>query len=228
MVLAFLAAWKTQCLCLEADGQDPALAERMVTWAAIGGVVGARVCYLLTFPDGIFQDPLGTIFGGAGFIFYGGFIGGTFAVWLLLRRLKHDFLHFADLTAPCLAIGYAVGRVGCQLSGDGDYGIATTLPWGVSYVRGVIPTPPGVLVHPTPVYETFMALGIALVLLHKPFRQRFSGRGQLFGVYLFLSACARFLVEFIRIEPQVAFALTQAQLIAIAIAVAGAVLFCRR
>ncbi len=227
MVLAFLAAWKSLSLCLEADGEDPAIAERMVTWAAIGGIVGARLCYILSFPQGIFNDPLRTIFGGAGFVFYGGFIGGAFAVWWLLHRAKKDFFHYADLTAPSLAIGYAVGRIGCQISGDGDYGIASDLPWAMSYAHGVLPTPPGVLVHPTPVYETFMALAIAALVMHKPFRRRFSGKGQIFGIYLLLSAIARFSVEFIRIEPQVASMFTQAQVIAMGIATVGLFLFFR-
>ena len=227
MVLAFLAAWKRLFLSLESAGEDPALAERMVTWAAIGGLLGARICYLAAFPSQVIQDPMHAIFGGAGFVFYGGFFGGAFAVWILLRREGKSFLRFADLTAPCLAVGYAVGRVGCQLSGDGDYGKATDLPWAVGYRLGVVPTPEGVVVHPAPVYESLSALSIAVLLVFLTNRRSLPGRGQIFGLYLILSAVSRFLVEYIRIEPEVLGSLTQAQSWSIGLVIVGSLLIAR-
>lgn len=217
MLLAFLAAWRLLALNLERRGEPPALAERMITWGAIGGLVGAKAAYILTFPTEVLRAPLRSIFSGAGFVFYGGFIAGAFAVWLLLRLEKKPFLLYADLTAPVLALGYAVGRIGCQLSGDGDYGKPSALPWAMGYPQGVVPTPPGVTVHPTPVYETILSLLITLLLLWLLSRKtRFSSTaGQVFGVYLVLSALARFFVEFIRIEPIVLFSLTEAQFVAL-------------
>ncbi len=221
MVCAFLAAWRRLQLSLLAAGEPGELAEDMVTWAAVGGIVGARVGYIISYPQAFFDAPLATLFGGAGFVFYGGFIGGALGVWLLLRREGKDFVVFGDLAAPSLAGGYAVGRIGCQLSGDGDYGGPTQLPWGMQYVHGVIPTEPGVLHHPAPVYESFGALCIAFILLSPATRRILPGAGQLFGLYLFLSSLARFLVEIIRIEPRIFGPLTQAQIVAIAICLPG-------
>ena len=224
MVLCFLAGWKRLYLSLAEAGEDPALAERMITWAAIGGILGARLFYVLSFPEELIHNPLRAIFSGAGFVFYGGFLGGAFAVWLLLRRVGRPFWHFSDLTAPTLALGYAVGRVGCQLSGDGDYGIPSTVPWAMSYSLGIVPTPAGVLVHPTPVYETFMALVITYVLLMPAIKKLLGLPGQRFGLYLILSAIARFVVEELRIEPRVWGSLTQAQVTGLVLALCGIIL----
>jgi phosphatidylglycerol---prolipoprotein diacylglyceryl transferase len=225
MVLAFLAAWKRLYLSLVESGEDPNLAEPMITWAALGGILGARVLYLASFPKEFMDDPVAAIFGGAGFVFYGGFIGGALAVWIFLKKHKKSFLFYADITAPTLALGYAIGRLGCQLSGDGDYGSATNLPWAMSYSLGVIPTPPGVLVHPAPVYESILACVILFVLLKLAkidFFQKVAGR--VFGLYLILASISRFSIEFVRIEPKVFFMLTQAQVTAILISCAGLVL----
>jgi phosphatidylglycerol:prolipoprotein diacylglycerol transferase len=227
MVLAFIAGWKLLVLNLRRAGEEELLAEQMVTWAAIGGILGARLLYIISFPEGLLSDPIGTIFSGAGFVYYGGFIGGTVAVCILLRRKGKSIPRYADIVAPTLAIGYAVGRIGCQLSGDGDYGMPSTLPWAIGYPLGVIPTPPGVTVHPAPLYETLMALALCFVLSSEWSRKRFRAGGQLFGVYLLGAALARFAVEAIRIEPVIAFSLTQAQLTAIGIFAVGLVLVSR-
>lgn len=224
MVCAFFAAWRLLWLNLRRAGEPVELAEDMVMYAAIGGIAGARIDYLLSFPEEFMRDPLGAAFGGAGFVFYGGLIGGFLAVWIFLRIKGKPFLPYADLTCPVLALGYAVGRIGCHLSGDGDYGIPSNLPWAVSYSLGVVPTPPGVRVHPTPVYETLAAFAVTALLLSLLFRHSFKKPGQLFGLYFILSAICRFLVEFIRIEPVVAWGLTQAQLAAIGCSLFGLVL----
>ena len=221
MVLAFLAAWQRLYLSLQAANEDPALAEQMVTWAAVGGIIGARIAYLLSYPKEFLAAPLQTAFGGAGFVFYGGLFGGAFAVWLLLRRHKKAFFPMSDIVAPCLAVGYAVGRIGCQLSGDGDYGRSSILPWAMEYSLGVVPTQAGELHHPAPVYETFLALAIACLLVSAWGQRKLNKTGQIFGMYLLLSACARFLVELIRVEPRVIGALTQAQLVSIALSLIG-------
>jgi phosphatidylglycerol:prolipoprotein diacylglycerol transferase len=121
-----------------------------------------------------------------------------------------------DLAAPGLAIGYAVGRIGCQLSGDGDYGIPWDGPWAMAYPDGVVPTE--VEVHPTPIYET-LALGIATYVLWR-LRDRLRP-GLLFAVYLVIAGSERFLIEFIRRNEDVAIGLTQAQLLSLAMAIAG-------
>src|SRR5262245_29266156 len=124
--------------------------------ALIGGLVGARVDYVIENYDQVSDDLLGNIFTGSGLVWYGGLIGGAVAVviWAWYR----GFLGLAllDTAAPALALGQAIGRIGCQLSGDGDYGKPWDGPWAMSYPDGTVPTTDDV--HPTPVYET-LALG---------------------------------------------------------------------
>lgn len=224
MVLAFLTAWRRFYISLAEGGERPELAEPAITWAAVGGIVGARLGYLVSFEQDFFSHPIQSIFGGAGFVFHWGFVGGALAVALLLRREKADFLRYADLAGPALAIGYAVGRIGCQLSGDGDYGIETLMPWAMGYPFGVVPTPPGMLVHPAPVYETLMALFSAFVLLQCPRVGLLMRRGQRFGLYLILAGVARFVAEVVRIEPRIFAGYTQAQLMGIFLIAAGTLL----
>lgn len=212
MVCAFLCAWRRLSIELDALGIDPSMAESMISWAAVGGIVGARLGYILSFPNDLWNDPFSTVFSNAGFVFHWGFAGGALAVYFLLRRNKLSFLPLADASAVALAIGYGVGRIGCQLSGDGDYGKLSSLPWAMGYPYGVIPTPPGALVHPAPVYETLGAFLIAILLSQPALRARLSRAGQVFGLYLLLSAAARFLVEFVRVEPIIWRGLSQAQI----------------
>ena len=125
--------------------------------ALVGGLVGARVYFLIDNCDDVSDDLLGNLFSGSGLIWYGGAIGGAIAVsrWALVARDPQPEL--LDLAAVPLAIGYAIGRVGCQLSGDGDYGKAWDGPWAMAYPDGTVPT--DTPVHPTPIYET-LAMGI--------------------------------------------------------------------
>ena len=134
-----------------------------------------------------------TLFSGAGLVWYGGAIGGALAV--LLWAWYRDFLGLAllDLAAPALALGYAIGRCGCQLSGDGDYGKPWNGPWAMAYPHGTVPTDR--TVHPTPVYET-LAMGLGAWILWQ-LRDRFR-TGVLFAIYLLYAGTERFLVEFIR------------------------------
>ncbi len=220
MVLTFVVGWKRLELSLEDHGYEGIHAEPMVFYAAIGGVVGARVLFLIANFSVFLQKPLEMIFTGAGFIFYGGFIGGFLAVVYYLKKNSLPFLRMADIVAPSLAIGYGVGRIGCQLSGDGDYGKVSDLPWAMGYPLGAVPTSPGVLVHPAPIYESVAAFAICWLLLKRT--EAFSSKaGSLFGFYLILMSIERFLVEIIRIEPIIGSGLTQAQWIAIFIALAG-------
>jgi phosphatidylglycerol:prolipoprotein diacylglycerol transferase len=221
MVLAFLSAWRLLCLNLIRAGKPPELAERMLTWAAIGGVLGARFGYLISFPTELFEHPFATIFSGSGFVFHWGLLGGAFAVWLLLRSVGERFIPMADLTAASLALGYGIGRIGCQLSGDGDYGAAVDLPWAIGYPLGVVPTPAGVRVHPAPVYETILALLIAAFLSSRWLRRTCRRDGQIFGIYLILMSAERFFVEMIRVEPVVLPPFTQAQIVSLVLAAVG-------
>jgi phosphatidylglycerol:prolipoprotein diacylglycerol transferase len=189
----------------------------MVFAALIGGLVGSRLDYLLQNWDKVSGDLVGNLFSGSGLVWFGGAVGGALGVVLWARWRGFLGWQLFDTAAAPLAIGYAIGRVGCQLSGDGDYGIHSTLPWAMSYPDGTVPTTD--TVHPTPVYET-LAMGLTAVVLWR-LRDRLP-LGVLFGLYLVISGIERFLVEFIRRNDEVVAGLTQPQLISLALMVLGA------
>jgi phosphatidylglycerol:prolipoprotein diacylglycerol transferase len=187
-----------------------------------GGFVGARVDYLIQNWDSASGDLLGAAFSGSGLVWLGGVLGGTIGV--LLWAWRRDFVGLAllDLCAPLLALGYAIGRVGCQVSGDGDYGKPSDLPWAMDYPNGTVPT--DVEVHPTPIYES-LAMGLAALAL---WRLRHRVRpGILFAIWLVLAGLERLLVEFIRRNDALALGLTLPQLISVAMILAGAVWLAR-
>ncbi|QEC50495.1 prolipoprotein diacylglyceryl transferase [Baekduia soli] len=209
-VWGFLAARRLKEL-----GKPVDWAYEIVTVALVGGLIGARAYYLLQNHDSL---SLGDIFGGAGLIWYGGLAGGIVAVVLWARRRRFLTLDLVDIAGPCLALGYAVGRIGCQVSGDGDYGKAWNGPWAMGYPHGTVPTAPGETVQPTPIYETFAMGLLALVLWSLRDRVR---PGVLFALYLVGSGVERFLVEFLRRNEHVLIGLTSAQIEAFVLAVVG-------
>jgi phosphatidylglycerol:prolipoprotein diacylglycerol transferase len=135
-------------------------------------------------------------------------------------REKIGGLRTLDLAAPAAAVGYAIGRIGCFLSGDGCYGLPTKLPWGMSFPHGLEPTL--IRVHPTPLYELAGGLLIGAWLWWRGGKPR--GTGAIVGEYLLLAGIARFLVEFIRRNPRVLWGLSNAQLASAGSVVAGIVL----
>jgi len=158
------------------------------------------------------------LFDRSGFAWYGGLVAGILTLMWQGREAGTGTLGMLDLAAPSAAMGYGVGRIGCLVSGDGDYGKPTTLPWGMSFPHGLVPTLDRV--HPTPIYEFLGAMAIAAILWW--FAGKRGGRrlGEVTALYLMLSGVARFLVEFIRINPPIFHGLTNAQLASI-----GSVLF---
>jgi phosphatidylglycerol:prolipoprotein diacylglycerol transferase len=124
------------------------------------------------------------------------------------------------VVAPAVAIGLGIGRIGCQLSGDGDYGIATTLPWGMSYPHGVVPTTERV--HPAPVYEAVACFAIFAYLWRQ--RRQVACAGNLAGQYLIVAAIVRFLIEFVRRNPSWLAGLTTAQWMSVGAALLGLLL----
>jgi phosphatidylglycerol:prolipoprotein diacylglycerol transferase len=186
--------------------------------ALIGGLVGSRLDFIVENYDQVKDDLLGNIFSGSGLVWYGGAIGGAIGVFLWAWWRGFLTLALLDVAAPALALGYAIGRCGCQLSGDGDYGKAWDGPWAMAYPDGTVPTDQ--TVHPTPVYETLTMGLIALILWR--LRDRLKA-GLLFALYLLLAGSERLLVEFIRRNDDVALGLTQAQLISVGMIIAGAV-----
>lgn len=213
LALAFLAGGTVVGNQLQERGLDREHASSIVWWAAVGGIVGSRILSVANDWSQFLTAPLDFIFSGAGFVWYGGLIGGTISVtaYLLVRRLP--ILAVGDCVMVGLVLGQAIGRVGCQLSGDGDWGHVSDLPWAMAYTRAIFgwDYAPGVLVQPAPVYESLMYCGIFLLfhqLSRDPARQ--PDGTMLFG-YLVLTGVARFAVEFIRIEPRMWLGLTEAQ-----------------
>ena len=177
--------------------------------AGVSGIVGARLYHVLESPRELLADPA-LLISRFGFAWFGGFLGGLVALFFLAKHYRIPVLEFLDLCSPAAAVGYAIGRIGCLLSGDGDYGIPTKLPWGMSFPNGVVPTTERV--HPTPIYEFLIWMLIAVILWQ--LGKRTLGReapGRVFCAYLILTGLARFLIEFIRINPRSFLGMSNAQ-----------------
>jgi phosphatidylglycerol---prolipoprotein diacylglyceryl transferase len=221
VVLGFLAGHFVIKREFRRHGIDPELATALVTAGILGGLAGAKLYFVLfELPDYLtWGEILRSLFSGSGLTFHGGFVVAALAVLWTIARRGAPLAQTADACGMALTIGYALGRIGCQLAGDGDYGIATDLPWGMAYPDGVVPTTQ--IVHPAPVYETLMGLAIfALLWSTRQALGRFRP-GLLFCLYLVLTGAARFSVETIRLNPEVIFGLTGAQLFSLGIAIVG-------
>lgn len=238
IALAFWgAAWMTARL-LKRAGHNPEHAWDLAGWAAISGILGAKVYYLILNFSATAADPWHALLSRSGLVWYGGFIAGALAVLFRLRQLKLPVYPFADAIGPGLAVGYAIGRVGCFLVGD-DYGAPTDAPWAVAFPQGAPPSTAANLrafgvdipasvpdtqvlaVHPTQLYETGMTLVVLAILL--AVRPRLADRpGSLFFVWLTLAGIERFIVEIFRAKDDRFFgAFSMAQMISIALMVTG-------
>jgi phosphatidylglycerol:prolipoprotein diacylglycerol transferase len=220
--LAFVACGVVGARRLRELGKPTDWAYEIVFAALLGGLVGARADYILQNWDSASHDLLGSLFSGSGLVWLGGVLGGAIGVVLWAWRRGFLGLELLDYCAPLLALGYAVGRIGCQVSGDGDYGKSSHLPWAMAYPHGTKPI--DTRVHPTPIYES-IAMGLVALLLWR-LRDRVRP-GHLFALWLVLSGIERLLVEFIRRNDEAALGLTLPQLISVAMAAAGAVWLAR-
>jgi phosphatidylglycerol---prolipoprotein diacylglyceryl transferase len=240
MALGFLAAdYVIRVECIR-RGYDPEYSSSIVITAAVLGLVGSRVYAILDDLPTYLADPKAMIFSGSGFVFYGGLFGGILGTYLVSRWYRIGFAATVDMCAPALAIGQAIGRIGCLLSGDGDWGLPSTLPWAMAYPKAIVGWGPdtvlklndhyqlvsgffpGVRVHPAPIYETILYTGVFVILWSM--RKTSHPAGRVFYWYLVLAGAARFVVEFVRINPRVFYMFSEAQLIAVGMMVAGAVL----
>ena len=205
----------------------------------IAGIVGARLFHLLEYPRDFLAHPADMLLSRSGFTIFGGLIAGTLAAAWYARRKQAPLAPMLDAAAPALILSYGIGRIGCQISGDGDWGIAVSrappawLPhwlWAQTYdgnIAGVVIPPPGV--YPTPIYETLMSLA-AFALLWR-LRKHAHAAGWLFGVYLLLAGVERFLIELIRVNTTYTLfgtQVTQAQIIAVSCVLAGVLVTWRR
>jgi len=238
MMVAFLLAGWIYARELERVKRDPGLAWDAVVAAVIGGIVGAKIYYALLVGD------MDALFSRGGLVWYGGFAGGVLAVCLLLWWKKQSIAVQSDLVAPALAAGYAVGRIGCFLVGD-DYGLPTSVPWGVAFPQGSPPTtarvmerefgvtlPPGtppdqvLAVHPTQLYEVLITLAIFALLWRA--RRHVNRPGWLFAVFLILMGMERIFVEIFRAkDDRFLGPFTLAQTISVAMILVGAWLYAR-
>ena len=207
--LAFLAGGAVLHRRLRERGMPGDWAYESIFAALAGGLIGARLIWIVENLDQVNGDFFGSIFTGSGLVWYGGAAGG--ALFVIIWARWRGCLEAAtfDLAAVPLAVGYAIGRIGCQLSGDGDYGKAWDGPWAMGYPDGTVPTAPGVTVHPTPIYETLVMGLIAWLLWNLRDRVR---PGVLFALWLLLAGLERFLVEFLRRNEIAALGLTLPQL----------------
>jgi phosphatidylglycerol:prolipoprotein diacylglycerol transferase len=215
--VAFLAAGAVLGRRLKELGKPADWAYEVILFALVGGLVGARLYFVVENYDQVKHDLLGNLFSGSGLVWYGGAIGGAIAVGIWARWRGMWSAVLLDVTAVPLALGYAIGRIGCQVSGDGDYGKAWDGPWAMAYPHGTVPTHQ--TVHPTPIYET-LAMGLVAYFLWR-LRDRYRP-GILFAIYLVCAGVERLLVEFIRRNPETALGLTQPQLTSVVMILAGA------
>jgi len=183
----------------------------------IGGMVGAKLLWTV--------EHLGTdqwtalLFSRGGMSWFGGFAGGVLSAVIVMRRHHLPVVTIIAAATPALALGHAIGRIGCLLVGD-DYGTPSTLPWAIAFPRGLPPT--DVPVHPTQIYEAIALLPIAAVLFR--LRRRGADDRSVVGVYLVLTAATRFAIQWIReYEPFVG-AFGFAHLAALVVIAAGAYL----
>lgn len=217
--------------------------------AAVTGVIGAKLFSILESEENIrsfIKDPLEQLLSGDGLAIYGGLLLAFTTLYIYVKRKGMHPMHVMDAAAPPLILGYAVGRIGCQLSGDGDWGIENTLPppnwwvfpdwaWSFTYPHNVMKSgipiegcewlycnelSPGVF--PTPIYETFFGLVIFSILW--VLRKRIKITGVLFFLYVFLNGVERFFIEKIRTNPDITIAgieATQAEYIAFLLILTG-------
>lgn len=238
MVIAFLLGNYLLRIDVVAEGYDAIIADDIIFRAAIGGILGAKIYYLIeNIPTGQAADNINGLiniiagiftlngeriaFGiqnfGAGLVFMGGLAGGMAAVSWYIYRKNLNWLKIADLAAPFLVLGHGIGRIGCFLVGD-DYGIPTNLPWAIAFPNGLPPTT--IAVHPTQLYEMSAYFIIFFYLRYRKRNQTFSG--EIIFEYLFLGGLSRFMVEFIRTNTKYIFGLSGAQYLSILMMVIGA------
>ena len=237
--IAFIVASYILTKEVERRKMDPNIATEVTLISIIFGIIGAKLFHLFENWDAFINNPLHMAFSPGGLTFHGGLILVIIAVLIYSKRKKIPFLTLTDLAAPSLALAYGIGRIGCHLAGDGDYGTPTDLPWGTNYENGTVPPslmfrgseiaksfPGGIVpdntpLHPTPIYE-FLTMVIIFFILWQ-LRKKAWPDGKLFTVYLVLAGLERLLVEFIRLNPRILFGLSEAQIVSIILILAGVI-----
>ena len=198
-------------------------ADTVITAAIVGipsGVIFSRLLHVLD-QWGYYSQHLNEIIGGEGLTIWGAVLGATLTIWIYSKISNFKYTHFLDVIAPAVILGQAIGRVGCTINGC-CYGSPTALPWGIRYTNpesfGYFDStslPPGIGLHPVPVYEIIFNLTVFAILLR--FRGRFKPDGSLYAIYLTFYAVWRLVIDFLRQGTPFAFGLHEAQVISIAV-----------
>ncbi|HPF05607.1 MAG TPA: prolipoprotein diacylglyceryl transferase [Spirochaetota bacterium] len=216
------AAFYTSFLLCEREyklkGINPELAYKILIAVIPSAVIGAKIFHILENLDEFMTAPADMIFSGAGLSVYGGFVLSFIVAIFLIRSNNESVLKVFDASSPAMALGYGIGRLGCHASGDGCYGVTTDSFLGMAYPNGIVPV--STTVYPTPLFESLLSFIFLFILLQ--IRKKETNPGFIFFIYLIMNGCARFSIEFIRLNPSAAFGLTQAQLVAIVFIAIGA------
>lgn len=218
---------------LKRNGYDENVGIIVTLIALIGGIIGSKLFYVLEEWNFGSAMPLSSyftsdiLFSPSGLTFYGGLILSMIAITIFCKIKKIRVLKMLDMLSPSCILAYGIARIGCHLSGDGDYGIPVNGTFwefiGYSYSKGTVPTPPGVLVHPTSIYE-FITCTLLFIIMWK-LRRKYKHAGMIFYLYLIFAGIERFLIELIRLNPKVIYNLSQAQIISIIMMLTGGILF---
>ncbi len=214
MAVAFLSCMFLGQREFKRKGLDPKLSSTVILWGALGGIIGAKLYSALQ--DGSLS--MRELFSNTGLVWYGGLIGGVIAALWVVYRSPNPLFPTFDVLAPLLLLGYGIGRIGCFLAGDGDYGPPSNLPWAMSFPKGTVPT--NVAVHPTPLYETALSF-VGFMLLWSIRKRKEDTPGWLVGAALILLGIERFLAEFWRTNERTITGLTTAQLLSVLMAIVG-------
>ena len=203
--------------------QAPQITANILVLGAVFGLLGAKIFDNLENIDSFMKDPVGSLFSFSGLTFYGGFIFAAIAIIWYAKTLKIKALRMCDIAAPALALGYGIGRIGCQVAGDGDWGIVNNIPkpgfmsflpdwvWAYNYPHNVINE--GVLIEgctgkhcfmlpeavfPTPLWEA--VLGISMFLILWSIRKNINIAGMIFSIYMIMQGVERFFIEKVRVN----------------------------
>ncbi|GAB4281379.1 MAG: prolipoprotein diacylglyceryl transferase [Candidatus Rifleibacteriota bacterium] len=245
LAIAFLSAFFLINWQFRKNNCDVELAWDLHFLAIFGGMTGSRLLFIFENFSDFLKNPLAMIFSTTGFSVLGGYVLAIILCVFRVLYARQPFFRIADIYVPGMALGYAIGRLGCIFAGDGCYGIPCTYPWAMKFPNGLVSTlaaknpmlvslwikmfpgtaiPEDIPVHPTPLYESvscFMLLGILLLPIWKP------GSGRRFSFFLVWFGISRYLVESIRLNPRVYWGMSSSQVIslvfiALGVMIAGA------
>lgn len=206
---------------------DPDLAYKLLIVIIPSAIIGAKVFHIFENFEEFVSSPASMIFSGAGLSVYGGFVLSFISAIVVIRKNNEKVLKIFDTTSPSMALGYAIGRLGCHASGDGCYGIPSDSIFSVAYPNGIVPITANVV--SAPLLESFASFLFFLILMK--LRKHDIKTGMIFFIYLIMNGFARFMVEFVRLNPVTSLGLTQAQIVAagfIIIGIAGLIILTRR